>query len=261
MGKSVVTSRGGVRIKTRHPRPRQETAANPVSLRQRRSTRVDAEAGRNRFLAAADRVFIREGYDGSTIRAIAKEAGTSLARLNRHWSGKIELFREVFARHFNRIHEAQNARLDVVAATNATCDLRAILEAFLDPALLANVGPRDQRTSHLVYCRALIDPAPEAAQIVAGLIKAVGPRIIAMLQKAVPDRDPETFYLIVATVMGAYIQPQLFGMQLAEAMGISFEAVNWSRAGSVIAELLENGIRGSGNGRPRTKQGFVPSKR
>jgi AcrR family transcriptional regulator len=238
---SKVTSRGGG---VRRPGRIGSRTAGPQAPRARRSVRADAEAGRSRFLAAADRVFIREGYDGSTIRAIAKEAGTSLARLNRHWSGKVELFHEVFARHFSRIHEAQNARLDDVAATaGGTYDIRAILEAFLNPALLANVGPRDQRTSHLVYCRALIDPAPEAAGIVSELIQEVGPRVIALLRKALPDRDPETFYLIVAIVMGAYIQPQLFGMQLADAIGISFEAVNWSRAGSVIAGLLENGIR------------------
>jgi AcrR family transcriptional regulator len=244
MGKSKVGSRTG------GPRPTGRVGSRATALdppKAPRALRADAAAGRDRFLAAADRVFIREGYDGSTIRAIAKAAGTSLARLNRHWSGKVELFREVFARHFNSIHEAQNARLDEITATpGGSNDIRAILEAFLDPALLANVGPRERRISHQVYCRALVDPAPEAAAIVSKLIQEVGPRVIGMLRTALPGRDPETFYLIVAVVMGAYIQPQLFGMQLADAMGINFEAVNWNRAGHVIAGLLENGLRSAG---------------
>jgi AcrR family transcriptional regulator len=211
----------------------------------KRKVRTDSETGRERFLAAADRVFIREGYDGSTIRAIAQEAGTSLARLNRHWSGKQELFREVFGRHFGRIHRAQNARLDLidVKKMDGFSGIRPVLEAFLNPALLANAGPREQQLSHAVYCRALTDPAPEAAEIVRELIKEVGPRVIRLLRKGLPNEDRETFYLIVATVMGAYIQPQLFGMQLAEAMGIRFQAVNWERASTTIAQLLEHGIR------------------
>jgi hypothetical protein len=122
--------------------------------------------------------------------------------------------------------------------------IRPVLEAFLNPALLANAGPAEQQLSHAVYCRALTDPAPEAAEIVRELIKEVGPRVIRLLRKALPHENRETFYLIVATVMGAYIQPQLFGMQLAEAMGIRFQAVNWARASKTIAELLEHGIRG-----------------
>lgn len=215
----------------------------------RRSPRSDALAGRDRFLSAADRVFVRYGYDGSTIRAIAEEAGTSLARLNRHWSGKEDLFREVFARHFSPIHAAQNARLDEVEAAsgNNPPDLRAILKAFLEPALVEQVG--EQAQSHLVYCRALVDPAPEAGRLAGELIQEVGPRVIRLLRRALPSPSPETFYLIVAIIMGAYIQPQLFGLQLAKAMGIQFESVDWDSAGTVIARLLVEGI-----GRP-DKQG------
>ncbi|MBS0367022.1 MAG: TetR/AcrR family transcriptional regulator [Proteobacteria bacterium] len=198
-----------------------------------------------RFLAAADRVFLHCGYDGSTIRAIAAEAGTSLANLSRHWSGKEDLFREVFARHFDRIHAAQNERLDAVeqAAAGGRPAVRAVLQAFYDPALQAGVGPREQRLSHMVYCRALVDPAQPVRRIVAILIRQVSQRVIGLLRRALPEFDAETFYLIVATAMGAYIQPQLFGMQLARAVGIRFGDVDWSRASALMANLVDSGIR------------------
>jgi len=198
-----------------------------------------------RFLAAADRVFLRSGYDGATIRAIAEESGTSLASLSRHWAGKEDLFREVFARHFDRIHRAQNDRLDAVerAAADGRPAVRSILGAFYAPALHAGVGPREQRISHMVYCRALVDPAPPVRRIVAGLIRQVSQRVIALLRQALPEPDAETFYLIVATAMGAYIQPQLFGTQLARAVGVRFADVNWARASELMADLVDSGIR------------------
>jgi AcrR family transcriptional regulator len=198
-----------------------------------------------RFLAATDRVFLRTGYDGATIRAIAKEAGTSLANLSRHWTGKEDLFREVFARHFDRIHSAQNERLDVMerlAAGNRP-SVRLILRAFYAPALHASVGRKEQRISHMVYCRALVDPALPVRRIVARLIRQVSQRVIGLLRQALPEHDPETFYLIVATAMGAYIQPQLFGMQLARAVGVRYADVDWSRASELMSNLVDSGIR------------------
>ena len=225
----------------RPPGKRRRTSAPRPSV-ARANDRASAHA---RFLSAADRVFLRFGYDGTTIRAIATEAGTSLANLSRHWWGKEDLFREVFARHFDRIHSAQNERLDAVerAATGGKPSVRAILEAFYDPALQAGVGPREQRLSHMVYCRALVDPAQPVRRIVAALIRQVGQKVINLLRNALPDHDAETFYLIVATAMGAYIQPQLFGMQLARAVGIRFADIDWARASALMANLVDGGIR------------------
>jgi AcrR family transcriptional regulator len=211
---------------------------NAVAGEQRNSAHA-------RFLAAADRVFLRSGYDGSTIRAIAEEAGTSLANLSRHWTGKEDLFREVFARHFNRIHSAQNERLDAeerLAAGNRPL-VRSVLRAFYAPALHAGAGPKEQRISHMVYCRALVDPALPVRRIVAGLIRQVSQRVIGLLRQALPDHDAETFYFIVATAMGAYIQPQLFGMQLARAVGVRYAEVDWSRASELMSNLIDGGIR------------------
>ncbi len=206
--------------------------------------RSDAYSGRTRFLDAADRVFIREGYDGSTIRAIASEAKTSLARLNRHWTGKEDLFTDVFARHFNPIHEAQNAALDQLEAASpgGSPELRKIIEAFFSPALLGNIGSEEQRLSHMVYCRALIDPAPEAKRIVAGLTSFTAPRVVNMLRRALPVADDNKFFLIVAVVMGSYVHPQLFGAQMAKFMGVSFEAVDWRGASGMIANILVDGL-------------------
>ena len=129
-------------------------------------------------------------------------------------------------------------------AADKSPSVRSILRAFYAPALHAGVGPKEQRIGHMVYCRALVDPALPVRRIVAGLIRQVSQRVIGLLRrKALPEHDAETFYLIVATAMGAYIQPQLFGMQLARAVGVRYADVDWSRASELMANLVDGGIR------------------
>ena len=209
--------------------------------------RSDFFSGRERFLEAADRVFIREGYDGSTIRAIASEAKTSLARLSRHWTGKEDLFTDVFARHFNPIHDAQNARFDALEAAShgGPVDPRKVIEAFFAPALEAQSGTPEQQLSHQLYCRAMVDPAPEAKRIVRNLTSSTAPRIVDLLRRALPGQDKDRFFLVVAVVLGAYVHPQLFGQQMAEFLGLSFADIDWNQASSTIAEILVDGLAGA----------------
>jgi hypothetical protein len=120
--------------------------------------------------------------------------------------------------------------------------VRSVLRAFYAPALHAGAGHKEQRISHLVYCRALVDPAPPVRRIVSRLIRQVSQRVIGLLRQALPEHDAETFYLIVATAMGAYIQPQLFGKQLSRAVGVRYAEVDWSRASELLANLINGGI-------------------
>lgn len=200
------------------------------------------ESSRERFLDAADQLFIREGYDRCTIRAISAAAGTSLAVLSRHWSSKQQLFEEMFKRHFDPIHSAQNARFAVLEEQGEP-PLRGILEAFFSPALAGNIGPVEQRTSHLVYCRALMDPSTDARAITRPLVRKTRERLIALLRRALPQLDETRFFLAVSTVLGAYIYPQVNGARLAEIMGVEFQAIDWAEAAAIIPRFLEAGLR------------------
>ncbi|KKW92009.1 TetR/AcrR family transcriptional regulator [Sphingobium chungbukense] len=217
-------------------------AAAANGSRGRGASERGGESSRERFLDAADQLFIREGYDRCTIRAISAAAGTSLAVLSRHWDNKQQLFEEVFKRHFDPIHSAQNARFDALEAKGEPA-LRAILEAFFSPALAGNIGPLEQRTSHLVYCRALMDPSPEARAIARPLVRATRSRLIRLLRTALPHLDETRFFLAMSTVLGAYIYPQVNGPRLAEIMDVEFGKIDWASAALIIPHFLEAGLR------------------
>jgi len=190
------------------------------------------EPSRQRFLDAADRIFVENGYRGTTIRAVCAEAGTSLAILHRNWPGKEALFTEVFRRHFDPLHAAQAERFAALADNPRA---EAILSAFFEPAF-ERLGADRQGLS--VYCRALTDPSREARAIVAGLIGDSRRHLIARLRNTMPHVDETRFYIMMNMVMGAFVFPQAFGHQLAVAMAFDDAALDWSGAAKTMAQLV-----------------------
>lgn len=56
------------------------------------------DESRARILEAALRVFVRRGYEGATVREIAREAGVSQGLMYNYFEGKLELLRAIFLR-------------------------------------------------------------------------------------------------------------------------------------------------------------------
>ena len=54
------------------------------------------ERTRQEIIQAAHDLFIRQGYHGTSMRQIARKAGTALGGLYNHFEGKEDVFREVF---------------------------------------------------------------------------------------------------------------------------------------------------------------------
>jgi len=190
------------------------------------------EPSRQRFLDAADRIFVENGYRGTTIRAVCAEAGTSLAILHRNWPGKAALFTEVFRRHFDPLHAAQTERF--AALGDRPC-AEAILCAFFEPAF-ERLGA--DRHALSVYCRALTDPSREARGIVALLIGDTRRQLIALLRDTLPVIDETRFFIMMNLVMGAFVFPQAFGHQLAVAMAFDDAALDWSGAARAMARMV-----------------------
>jgi AcrR family transcriptional regulator len=190
------------------------------------------EPSRQRFLDAADRIFVENGYRGTTIRAVCADAGTSLAILHRNWPGKVALFTEVFRRHFDPLHLAQSARF---AALTPTPGVEDILRAFFEPAF-QRMGGNQQGLA--VYCRALTDPSREARGIVAILIGDTRRQLIALLRNTMPGIDEARFFVMMNLVMGAFVFPQAFGHQLAVAMAFDDAALDWSGAADAMARMV-----------------------
>jgi AcrR family transcriptional regulator len=90
---------------------------------------------RERILDAAEALFAEHGYDGVTLRRIAREAGVDVALASYHFGKKLDLFEAVFTRRAALLNEARRDALrDCQASAGAKGpSVEQIIEAFLRP--------------------------------------------------------------------------------------------------------------------------------
>ena len=105
------------------------TVVGEKSLKSARKAKGAGHLRRGEILHAAERIFVREGYHGATIRKIADEVGVSSTALYMHFRDKSEILVEICEETFALLI-AQN---DGIAAK--PCDpvdrVREMLDAYM----------------------------------------------------------------------------------------------------------------------------------
>ena len=123
------------------------TTAPPATSQQKREQRRTAR--RDAILAAARKIFQRQGYDGATVADIAREAGVASGTVYLYFPSKLDLFAALNARLFEVINEAMQvtAPSDVLGGTGAR--IRAVFAACAEHRdllrlILLNPDPRTE---------------------------------------------------------------------------------------------------------------------
>jgi AcrR family transcriptional regulator len=103
----------------------------------RRTQAERTEATTSALVGAARVLFARDGYDATSLDAVAARAGVTKGAVYHHFDGKRQLFEAVFVREVERmttpLAEAYGRKKDPWAAFQAGC--RAFLDESLDPGL------------------------------------------------------------------------------------------------------------------------------
>ena len=103
----------------------------------RRTQAERTEATTGALVGAARELFARDGYDATSLDAVAAEAGVTKGAVYHHFDGKRQLFEAVFVREVERmlapLAHAYGRKKDPWAAFHASC--RAFLDESLDPGL------------------------------------------------------------------------------------------------------------------------------
>lgn len=92
------------------------------------------------ILDAAERLFAKFGFDGTSMREIAQAAGVAQALLHYHFKTKEGLFEAMFARRSGAINRIRLARLDAMLA-RGTPSLEEIIDSLLRPTVEAGHDP------------------------------------------------------------------------------------------------------------------------
>ena len=92
---------------------------------------------KDRILDAAERLFARDGFEATSLRAITAEARANLAAVNYHFQSKEALVQAVIGRRMGPVNQQRLSLLDAYEAEAGgdAVPLEKILDAFLRPVI------------------------------------------------------------------------------------------------------------------------------
>jgi AcrR family transcriptional regulator len=148
---------------------------------------------KDKLMDAAERLFARRGFHGTSLRDITRAAGVDLALVNYHFGSKKQLLTSVLERRGAVLNEERLRRLAEVrlAAAPHAPSTEAVVAAFLDPILdrLAHAGPAWHSYFALV---ASVNNSPEWGRTLMGktfdgTVRQFIQAVIASLPEAAPE--------------------------------------------------------------------------
>ncbi|MHC4122055.1 MAG: TetR/AcrR family transcriptional regulator [Planctomycetota bacterium] len=204
---------------------------------------------RERLLEIAERHFSENGFDGTNIRKLTKEAGCNVAAVNYHFGNKKNLYGKVFHRRLALMRDVRITSIEKVMTEKGdriTLEdlLNAFAYAFLEPFVDESGGRRFIK----LLAREMVDPMLSPQVFVEEVIKPVLAVLIPALHKVCPGISTQKAIFCVHSLVGQLIHAirtkELFeGQQIIESQ--MFEL------GKLIDHIVEfsaAGIRGCAEG-------------
>ncbi|MFK8183609.1 MAG: TetR/AcrR family transcriptional regulator [Phormidesmis sp.] len=148
-----------------------------------------AAATKEQILDVAERAIAQNGYAGTTLRSIVKEAGVNLAAVHYHFGSKEGLYEALIARIAKPIVSEQLAGLDgLEAAADGPLTAQMLLTAYLKPSLapvMQGEKVKPMRSQFIGRCRTEPDPLKTIA---AEQFKPGTERYLDAFQRALPNQ-------------------------------------------------------------------------
>lgn len=195
---------------------------------------------------AAEALFIERGYQGTSIRDVARRARSHLGTLHYFWGNKDALFRAVCARRFDPIHSEQLRRLRACRAAGNTSPagtLEAVVRALIEPPLLVTgAGASERDVVRLLYGRALTEPSTAVMRSVRELLEESTRLFVTLLRARCRGLDAQQFYWRLTCALGAFIFAQSFGDRVAYASGQRLGRVDWQQVADEVAGFMLRGL-------------------
>ncbi|GAB3423604.1 TetR/AcrR family transcriptional regulator [Giesbergeria sinuosa] len=145
---------------------------------------------RERILDAAERLFMEQGYDGTSMLQITSGAAVNLAAVNYHFGSKGALMQEVFRRRLAWLNEERLRVLDEMESAAAGKPLKPsqIVDGFFGTLLRMAENQQHGGVTFLrLLGRTLTDPSEFIRTFMAHEYGAVVERYKEALFKALPD--------------------------------------------------------------------------
>lgn len=198
-----------------------------------------AEKTKELIVRAAEVLFAREGYSGTSLRQITEAADVNIAAVNYHFGSKENLLIEILDRVVVPINDERLELLDA-AETEGTPDVSGVLTAFLLPDLhaLHKLRSRDPSLPRFVS-RMYSENSELMGRVVGRQFAEIQRRFYSAFGSALPELTPDEIAWRLNCVVGivVYLFAGIEAPGMASMAGPDVEE-NLSRLLAVTVALM-----------------------
>ena len=201
---------------------------------------------KDRILGAAEELFAQYGFSGTSLRQVTSHADVNIAAVNYHFGSKENLVNEVFRRRMDEMTAARLAQLEQARSIHPG-DLRAVLAAFVEPALAMAQDRQSGGAFVRVIARAYAEKNDNLRKFLSDRYGHVLRDFGKAIGACVPGLSKEELYWRLDFLAGALTYAMAdFGL-IKRPHGIS-EAAHRSKAANELIHFAEAGFRASAHG-------------
>ena len=174
-------------------------------IRGRRTRAEQRAATVKQILDTAEDLFSQRGYFGVTIKDVADGIGVHPALIHYYFDGKKELFDSVFERRVEYAITSRTSGLDEYEkAVGDNPTIEGALRSYYDSAFDVYIN-EDEGWRNFGRMFAQVNNAPGyGAELMVTYFDPMVLRLIGLLQKALPDAQPEDLFWSFHFTSGAY---------------------------------------------------------
>ena len=170
-----------------------------VALKMSESSQFSTK---QRILEAAEDLFARHGFTGTSLRQVTSAAKVNLAAVNYHFGSKDHLIEEVLRRRLDELNALRLAAL-TVAMAKPTPLLDDVLAAFVRPALALSLDGDGGRAFVRILARAYAEHNERLRKFLSDNYGHVLKQFAAAFTSLLPSMDKEDLYWRLDIVAGA----------------------------------------------------------
>jgi AcrR family transcriptional regulator len=196
----------------------------------------DDASTRERILLAAEELFARHGYDGTSLRTIMSQANVNTGAIHYHFRTKEKLLEALFDMRVKEMNAERTALLTACEPERADDppQLAAVLRAFLGPAIRFSRSPSGANFN-LVSALCSVDPNDGVRQIAFSAYGNVSRRFVELLRRASPWLSEEAFFWRLNCLFGSMMYLRTNNGRVAQLVD---RDASGSSADAVLDELV-----------------------
>ncbi|MEC4676459.1 MAG: TetR family transcriptional regulator [Nitrospirota bacterium] len=162
---------------------------------------------RQLILDSAERLFAREGFHVTSLRAITGAAGVNLAAVNYHFGSKEALLEAVFERRLIPLNQVRRDKLeqirDEAVEKGKRPSTKKVLQAFIEPTLRFRDSESGAKDLIALVGRSFTDPDDTVRKIFFRLIGPIFQLLFETLRDALPELPENLLYWRLHFALGA----------------------------------------------------------